>query len=115
MVRYFDKTDITPCPYGNVRRIFTGGDGIANVHVVSVTRGGEHFHRAYDEVYYFLSGNGTLTLEDKEYPVGAGAVAVIPATTVHCLASDSEIPLEFVIFGSPPMCVEDDRARPVKP
>ncbi|MCP4373491.1 MAG: cupin domain-containing protein [Deltaproteobacteria bacterium] len=115
IIRYFDKTDTTPCPYGNVRRIITGGEGLSNVHVVSVTKGSEHIHEAYDETYYFLSGNGTITLDKKTVPVRPGTVAVIPAKTVHSLESDSDVPLEFIIFGTPPMSIEDDRAKPVKP
>jgi mannose-6-phosphate isomerase-like protein (cupin superfamily) len=115
MVRYFDKTDITPCPYGDVRRIVTGGEGVSNIHVVRVTQGSDHFHKEYDEVYYFLSGNGTITLDEHVYPVRPGAVVVIPAGTVHSLLSDSKNELEFIIFGIPPMSIEDDGARPIKP
>jgi len=114
IVRYFDKTDVTPCPYGNVRRIVTGGEGVSNIHVVSVIQGNEHFHRGYDEVYYFLLGKGNITLDKKKYPVKPGTVVVIPAGTVHSLVSDSKDPLEFVLIGSPPMSIEDDRARPLK-
>lgn len=115
IVRYLDSTKITPCPYGDVRRIVTGGEGICNIHVVSVTKGENHYHKAYDEVYYFLSGNGTLTLDGKDHAVRPGAVAVIPAGMIHSLDSGDETPLEFIIFGSPPMLIEDDRAKPLKP
>lgn len=115
MVRYLDKTAAVPCPYGEVRRIVTGGEGVSNVHAVRVTQGGEHFHNGYDEVYYFLSGNGTMTLGETPYPVRPGTVAVIPAKIVHSLMSDTEAPLEFIIIGLPPMSIEDDRARPIKP
>ncbi len=115
IVRYLDKTEITPCPYGNARRIVTGGEGLSNVHVISVIQGSEHFHQGYDETYYFLSGIGTMTLDKKTYPVRPGTVAVIPAKTVHSLMSDSKDPLEFIIFGTPPMSIEDDKAKPIKP
>ena len=115
IVRYLDETKPVPCPYGDVRRMVTGGEGLSNVHVVSVTKGGEHYHKAYDEVYYFLSGKGSITLDAKTYPVRPGTVTVIPAGMVHSLLSDTNEPLVFIIIGTPPMSIEDDRAMPQKP
>jgi mannose-6-phosphate isomerase-like protein (cupin superfamily) len=116
LVRYRTQTNETPCPYGNVQRIVTGGEGgIANVHVVSVTQGDEHLHEGYDEVYYVLSGNGSIVIDGKNYRLEPGAVATIPAGMPHRLASDSSAPLEFIIFGTPPMSMDNPRARPMKP
>ena len=115
IVRYQHEIEPVDCPYGEVRRIVTGGEGNGNVHVVRVTEGGEHYHSAYEETYYFLSGSGSLTIEEKTFPVCPGAVAVIPSGKVHSLISDSEKPLEFIIFGTPPMPIDDERAVPRKP
>jgi hypothetical protein len=50
-----DQTDLIRCPFGQMQRVVTGGDGgVANVHVVSVTKGLPHYHEAYDETYYLL-------------------------------------------------------------
>ena len=115
MVKYLDQTETIACPYGDVRRVITGGVGTANIHVVCVTKGGTHFHRAYHEVYYILSGTGTLTMDTHVHKLRPGAVVNIPAGTVHALESDGDAPLEFIIFGTPPMSIEDDRAKPIKP
>lgn len=115
IVRYLDRVEPVDCPYGSVRRVITGGEGSANVHVVCVSKGKEHFHKAYDEVYYFLSGIGTLTLDSHTHELRPGTIVNIPAGTLHFLESDSDTPLEFIIFGSPPMSIEDDRAKPIKP
>jgi hypothetical protein len=41
LVRYRDMTHVDPCPYGQACRIVTGGEGgVANVHVITVSRGG---------------------------------------------------------------------------
>jgi mannose-6-phosphate isomerase-like protein (cupin superfamily) len=115
VVRYRAQTDELSCPYGNVQRIVTGGEGgIANVHVVKVTRGDPHRHDAYDEVYYVLSGSGRIVIGGTEYRLEPGAVVTIPAGVPHALASDDDTPLEFIIFGTPPMSMDDPRARPVK-
>ncbi|MDZ7620045.1 MAG: hypothetical protein U1E05_23840 [Patescibacteria group bacterium] len=39
LVRYRDQTEPLDCPFGQVQRIVTGGQGgVANVHVVKVTK-----------------------------------------------------------------------------
>ncbi len=114
-VRHRDETALTECPYGDVTRIVTGGDGgVANVHVVRVTRGSSHYHLAYDEVYYVLSGRGTLAIGDDEHELRPGSVAVIPRGLRHSLEADPGDTLEFIIFGTPAVAVDDERARPRK-
>jgi len=116
LVRYRDRTDPIDCPYGNVTRVVTGGEGgIANVHVVRVTEGGLHYHEGYDEVYYLLSGSGSIRLGEEDHALRPGAVVTIPAGVPHSLRADEGEVLEFVIFGVPGMRIDDDRARPRKP
>jgi mannose-6-phosphate isomerase-like protein (cupin superfamily) len=116
LVRYADAAVPIECPYGQVRRVVTGGEGgVANVHIVKVSRGTTHFHAAYDEVYYVLGGTGRLSLKEESHALRPGAVVVIPAGVPHAIEADPGQTLEFVIFGTPPMSVEDERARPQKP
>ena len=116
VVRYRDSTGAIECPFGTVTRVVTGGDGgVANVHVVRVTAGAPHRHEGYDEVYYVLSGRGSITLDGRTHPLRPGAVVVIPTGIVHSLAAEAGQTLEFVIFGSPPMSADDPRFRPLEP
>ncbi|HBO44201.1 MAG TPA: hypothetical protein DD670_09760 [Planctomycetaceae bacterium] len=113
IVRQLDETEPIDCPFGHVRRIVTGGEGgVANVHVVQVTKGTPHVHAGYDEIYYVLSGSGTITLGQETHPLRPGSVAVIPAGVPHALEANSDEQLEFVIFGTPPMAIDDERAKP---
>lgn len=115
LVRYLDQTPEIACPFGNVKRVVTGGDGgVANVHIVSVTKGSRHLHKAYDEVYYVLAGTGSLTIVDQTHALRPGAVAVIPAGLAHGLEADEGQTLQFIIFGTPPMLIDDPRAKPTK-
>jgi quercetin dioxygenase-like cupin family protein len=41
-------------------------------------------------------------------------VAVIPAGVPHSLEAAAGEELEFVIFGTPPISIDDERARPRK-
>ena len=80
LVRHRDETQPIDCPFGHVQRIVTGGQGgIANVHVVKITKGTPHLHQGYDETYFVLSGTGTITLGQETHPLRPGSVAVIPA------------------------------------
>jgi len=109
------RSDARPidCPFGHVQRMVTGGEGgVANVHVVRVTQGLPHKHAAYDEVYYFLGGEGEMTVGALTERVRPGSVAVIPAGTPHSLAADKDGALEFIIFGTPPIPIDDPRAAP---
>ena len=115
LVHHRDETQPIDCPYGCVQRIVTGGQGgIANVHVVKITKGTPHLHQGYDEVYYVLAGMGTITLGQEVHPLRPGSVAVIPAGVMHSLEAGQGQELEFVIFGTPPMSIDDERARPRK-
>jgi len=116
LVHYLDKSSPIDCPFGQVRRVVTGGEGgVANVHVICVTKGAPHYHKAYDEVYYVLSGHGQLVVENETYELRSGAVAVIPAGAMHSLEAEGDAPLEFIIFGVPPVSVADESAKPRKP
>jgi len=116
LVRHRDDTAPLPCPFGEVQRIVTAGaGGVANAHVVRVTRGLPHVHAGYDEVYYVLAGTGTITLAGTEHGLRPGSVAVVPAGTVHALEAAPGETFEFVIFGTPPLPLDDERARPRKP
>ena len=113
IVRHRDATEPLRCPFGQTQRIVTGGEGgIANVHVVKVTKGLPHVHTGYDEVYYVLSGSGTIRLGNEASRLCAGSVAVIPAGVPHSLEANAGQELEFVIFGTPPIPLDDQRASP---
>src|SRR5881394_2281030 len=45
----------------------------------------EHYHRTSEEIYLFLSGMGTMRLDNEEAPVRAGDCVVIAPGAVHKL------------------------------
>ena len=115
IVHHRDQTAPLDCPFGCVQRIVTGGEGgVANVHVVKVARDATHVHTGYDEVYYVLSGTGAVTLDRETHALQPGSVVVIPAGVPHSLEANPGEDLEFVIFGTPPMSLDDPRAKPQK-
>jgi quercetin dioxygenase-like cupin family protein len=113
LVRQRDETAVADWPFGRMQRIVTGGEGgVANVQVAATAGLPPFFHTGYDEVYYVLSGHATVTLDGKAHRLRPGSVVVIPAGVSHALEVDAGQELEFVIFGTPPMAMEDERARP---
>ena len=57
LVHHRDETPPIDCPFGHVQRIVTGGEGgVANVHVVKITKGTPHLHQGYEETATVNSG-----------------------------------------------------------
>jgi mannose-6-phosphate isomerase-like protein (cupin superfamily) len=113
LVHHRDETPPADWPFGQMQRIVTGGEGgVANVHVARTTSLPPFFHTGYDEVYYVLSGTGIVTLDGKSGPLHPGSVVVIPSGVRHSLEASEGEEIEFVIFGTPPMSIDDERARP---
>jgi mannose-6-phosphate isomerase-like protein (cupin superfamily) len=113
IVRHRDETPSADWPFGRMQRIVTGGaGGVANVSVAATGGLPPFLHTGYDEVYYVLSGAGTVKLNGTAHPLRPGSVVVIPAGVSHALEVDAGQELEFVIFGAPPMAFDDERARP---
>lgn len=59
------------------------------------TRG--HTHPGQEEVYYFISGHGTMQIDETRYPVSAGDVFLIEDGAFHKVFNGSKSePLYFV-------------------
>jgi len=60
----------------------------------------EHHHVGQDEIYYFLEGEGTVTVGDESLDVGPGSVVYVPAEAKHTvLTRDTRLVMAF--FKSP--------------
>jgi mannose-6-phosphate isomerase-like protein (cupin superfamily) len=113
LVCHRDETPPADWAYGRMQRILTGGEGgVANVAVARTNGLPPFLHTAYDEVYYVLSGSGTVKLDGEPHRLRPGSVVVIPAGVSHALEVDAGQELEFVIFGTPPLPIDDERAVP---
>ena len=52
-------------------------------HAVDIDGAKPHFHRRSTELYYVLGGEGCVTLDGIEHPVGKGSLVHIPPGVVH--------------------------------
>ena len=63
---------------------------------------GEHATDDREERIVFLSGNATLTIEEKKrFDVGQGKVSYIPPNTVHNVKNTGAEPLIYIYCVSP--------------
>ncbi len=53
-----------------------------------------------DEVYYVLSGRGTIRVADDDRPVGAGSIVYVPARVPHRFHTIEE-DLSILVFFAP--------------
>jgi mannose-6-phosphate isomerase-like protein (cupin superfamily) len=64
-----------------------------------------HYHRASEEIYVVLEGEGDLTIDGERRQVGAGDAALIPAGAWHEIVATS--PLRFLCCCAPPYSHDD--------
>ena len=55
-----------------------------------------HNHSGQEEVYFFVTGEGRMLLDDDEFEVKAGDVVLIPDGAFHRVYNDSGEPFYFV-------------------
>jgi mannose-6-phosphate isomerase-like protein (cupin superfamily) len=67
----------------------------------------EHYHRVSEEIYFFLSGAGTMRLGDDEAAVRGGDCVVIPPGAVHKLRNPGTEPLVLLCCCAPAYSHED--------
>ena len=81
----------------------TGVKG-ATLAIVYINPGEEivlHSHPE-EELYYIISGTGTVTLDDEEHPVGPGSAVYIAGNRVHGQRPTGNEPLYMVAVITPP-------------
>jgi mannose-6-phosphate isomerase-like protein (cupin superfamily) len=54
------------------------------------------------EVVYVLNGQGTLSIDGKEYQVSRDYVVQIPASATQSLSNTGSVPLLYLAINSPP-------------
>jgi mannose-6-phosphate isomerase-like protein (cupin superfamily) len=64
-----------------------------------------HYHRASEEIYFVLEGEGDLDIDGETRHVGTGDAALIPAGAWHEIAATS--PLRFLCCCAPPYSHDD--------
>ncbi len=60
-----------------------------------------HFHRATEEIYYILEGQGEMWLGEESHDVGPGDAIAIPPGMVHTIKNTGTATLRFLCCCAP--------------
>lgn len=58
---------------------------------------GEHLHLGDEELYYVISGEGTMIVDGEEQPVGPGDVVLTKSGSRHALQNNGESDLRILV------------------
>jgi mannose-6-phosphate isomerase-like protein (cupin superfamily) len=67
----------------------------------------EHYHRASEEIYHFISGAGRMRLGGEEADVRAGDTVAIAPGVRHKMSNPGPDPLVVLCCSAPPYSHED--------
>ena len=67
----------------------------------------EHVHQVQEQVYHVLSGEGSLTLDDKRVTLRQHDYVFVPPGVRHGFTNNGTVPLVFLVVTTP---VEDEEA-----
>ncbi|MCX6750601.1 MAG: cupin domain-containing protein [Candidatus Pacearchaeota archaeon] len=67
----------------------------------------KHYHNVSDEIYYVVSGNGTVQLNEDEKDVQRGSLIYVPKGTLHGLSNPEDTNLEILCVSFPEYKEED--------
>ena len=70
-----------------------------------------HHSHVYDEVIYVLTGEGTLHVEGREFPIQAGTCMHLPPLVEHALENEGETPMRVLACSTPPATPRRARTR----
>lgn len=58
---------------------------------------GEHLHEGSEEIYYLLSGSGTLLFNGEAFPMNAGDISLVGDGETHGFINDSGIDATMIV------------------
>jgi mannose-6-phosphate isomerase-like protein (cupin superfamily) len=59
---------------------------------------GRHGHNEVDETFYFIEGNGTMIINNKEYDAPQGSAFLIEPKEMHDIKNDSKKPIKIIFI-----------------
>lgn len=67
-----------------------------------------HHHNQTEEIYYILSGHGSMTVGDDKREVGAGDAVYIPRGHRHSLENTGSEPIKLLLVCGPAFSCDDE-------
>ena len=90
---------------------WTGGSTQLTTSVVEMEPGGaQRAHRHEPEqIYYFISGTGLMSVEDETWEVTEGDCVLVPANATHSIRNDSSSTATLRYFGAAAPAFSDEQ------
>ncbi len=88
---------------------WTGGSSQLTTSLVEMEPGGSqraHRHEP-EQIYYFISGTGMMSVEDETWEVTEGDCVLVPANSTHSIRNDSDdVGLRYFGAAAPAFSVD---------
>ncbi len=84
------------------------GYSLAHARIEPGARTIRHHLEGASEVYYLISGQGTMHIDGEQRPVAAGDAIFIPPGAVQFLVNTGDVPIEFLAIVEPSWQTEID-------
>ena len=104
--------NVSERPWGHyIKFLQESGVWVKRVEVKSGARLSLQKHNHRSEKWNIVSGQGLVTIDDKEIPVKAGSVVDVPLGAVHRIANNGKEKLVFIEVACGEHLSEDDIIR----
>jgi len=80
---------------------------LATIILAPKERSKLHYHKKMDEMYYFVSGEGRVLLEESWREVRSGTAVFIPKRVIHQIDNTGDVPLKLISVDTPPFDTKD--------
>ena len=95
-------------PYGEIYELFTSGAINSNFALVRFEDDRRHYHKKSTEMYYILSGTGSMELDDEKVDLEPNMlISIYPLTRHRATATQGE-KLNILVISNPPYDTDDE-------
>ncbi|MEY2519416.1 MAG: hypothetical protein QOF24_1175 [Verrucomicrobiota bacterium] len=74
---------------------------LATIFIEVGKRSQPHYHKLMEEIYYFIEGEGTVTVGDELFVVEPGVAVSIPIGKIHQIINTGDRRLKLISADSP--------------
>lgn len=60
---------------------------------------GDHEHSTSEEIYWFIEGEGVMSVNGREFPASKGDVILTQRGSRHALRNTGAVPLRIIVIG----------------
>ena len=80
---------------------------LAQIQIAPGKSSSLHYHKSSEEIYFILNGEGSMSLDGKEFTLIPGQACLIQPGEVHQISNQGDTELEFLAYCVPAWVPED--------